>query len=122
MSSLRAVFTHLGLPCHLPGSADDDSDALSRDVLKRATDACDTMLRMVYEPWHQAFQNLSTSLAACAELHDGFITKSKLLDHFCKLCEGPMLILHVQEQNAGLLVRVEDLDDGRNVIFEAFEA
>ncbi|KAI1855789.1 hypothetical protein JX265_012234 [Neoarthrinium moseri] len=121
MDALRAVFNHLVLPYHLPGRADDDADALSHDVLRRLISACDVILDMADEPWKQSFQNLKRSLDVCSQLNVGGIDKMALLDHFRKLCPGYMLILHVREQNAALLIRREDLDDGRNVIFEAFE-
>ncbi|KAI8963576.1 hypothetical protein F5Y11DRAFT_144057 [Daldinia sp. FL1419] len=122
MDLLQTVFNHLVLPPRLPGSQDSDIEAVSYDVLMRMIRACSTVEDLADPPWSEAFQSLRVSLEECLTLHSGRLEKSTLLDHFRKLQPHRMLILHIIEQNAALLIR-RTIENGEHyVVFEAFEA
>ncbi|KAK6953233.1 hypothetical protein Daesc_005533 [Daldinia eschscholtzii] len=121
MDLLQAVFNHLVLPPQLPGSQDSDIEALSYDVLARIIRTCETLGSLVESTWSEAFQTLGASLKSCLALHSGRLEKSALLAHFRELQPNHMLILHVTEQNAALLIRRTNRNGEDYVVFEAFE-
>jgi hypothetical protein len=107
MELLRAVFNHLVMPPHLPGTQDSDLEAVSSDILARIIRACEAVNALVSSPWSEAFESLGASLNACLALNQGRLDKSTMLEYFRDLQPIRMLILHVVEQNAALLVRRE---------------
>ncbi|KAI1805842.1 hypothetical protein F4811DRAFT_513767 [Daldinia bambusicola] len=121
MDLLEPVFNHLVLPPQLPGSQDPDIEALSYDVLTRFIRTCETLESLVGAPWYEAFQALHASLESCLALHSGRLEKSALQAHFRELQPDHMLILHVTEQNAALLIRRTYQNGQHYVVFEAFE-
>ncbi|XXH02381.1 hypothetical protein Hte_008756 [Hypoxylon texense] len=118
---LQAVFNHLVLPPQLPGEQDPDIEAVSYDVLTRMIRASQTAETLVDQPWSDAFHSVRVSLEACRTLNSGRLDKSTMRDHFRELQSNHMLILHVVEQNAAVLIRLQDCDDEQRVFFEAFE-
>ncbi|KAI2636101.1 hypothetical protein GGS21DRAFT_543015 [Xylaria nigripes] len=121
MDVLEAVFNHLVLPPQVPGHQDPNIEAISQDVLARFISACDGVIPLVGPPWSTAYQSLCVSLKACRVLNSGRLEKSTIQTYLSQLQPNYMLILHVVEQNAALLVRREDCNDDQLVIFEAFE-
>ncbi|KAI2607876.1 hypothetical protein GGR54DRAFT_633161 [Hypoxylon sp. NC1633] len=122
MDLLRPVFNHLTLPPQLPGKEDPDIEDVSIAVLERLVAACETIGSLVDEPWSIAFRDLFGSLKACFLLNSGHLEKATMLEQFRQLEPSHMLILHVVEQNAALLIRREMHNGEHQVIFEAFEA
>ncbi|KAI1347711.1 hypothetical protein F5Y01DRAFT_318465 [Xylaria sp. FL0043] len=120
---LGLVFNHLVLPPEVPGAQDSEIETVSRNVLMRMIHANETAMSLACDvPWLEAYQNLQESFQACLELNRGHLERNSLLQHFRKLQPGHMLILYLNEQNAGLLVRCDGSGDGKSVIFESFEA
>lgn len=103
---LSSVFNHLVLPPEIPGAQDTHIDAVSRDILTRMIHATNTAINITSDgPWRGAYQHLQDSLRACLELNRGHLERSCLLKHLQKLELGKLLILYLNEQNAGLLIR-----------------
>ncbi|CAJ2499839.1 Uu.00g026920.m01.CDS01 [Anthostomella pinea] len=121
MSLLQAVFNHVVLPPQVPGCSDADPEGVSRDVALRLLHACNTINALSNPHWSEAFQSLQALLADCLSLNTGRLERSTLLEHYRQLQPGQMLVLHVVEQNAALLIRREESNDRHRVIFEAFE-
>ncbi|KAI0444448.1 hypothetical protein F4803DRAFT_249140 [Xylaria telfairii] len=120
---LSSVFNHLVLPPKIPGAQDTNINAVSRDILTRMIHATDTAINITsYGPWRGTYQNLQDSLRACLELNRGHLEKGCLLKHLQELDLGKVLILYLNEQNAGLLIRRDKTEDGEFVVFESFEA
>ncbi|KAI1274441.1 hypothetical protein F5Y07DRAFT_410255 [Xylaria sp. FL0933] len=118
-----SVFNHLVLPPEIPGAQDSDIETASRDVLMRMIRSVETAMGLPCDrPWLEAYRNLQDSFHACLELNRGHLERNSLLQHFKKLQRGHMLILYLNEQNAGLLIRRDESEDGESVIFESFEA
>jgi hypothetical protein len=108
MDHLHAVFNHLVLPPKLPGEQDKNLEAISRDILKRFIQASETAQSLAPQPVAQQFQSLQTSLRSCLSLNRGHLEKTALRQHFIQLQPNRMLILHINEQNAALLIRREE--------------
>ncbi|KAI0172821.1 hypothetical protein GGR52DRAFT_591328 [Hypoxylon sp. FL1284] len=121
MDLLQAVFNHLVLPPQVPGGQDADIEGLSSNVLARMTHACEAAESLVDSPWSKAFQSVRASLEACRALNSGCLEKSTLCYYFRHLQADQVLILHVVEQNAAVLIRREDSDNEPYVLFESFE-
>ncbi|KAI5867544.1 hypothetical protein GGS23DRAFT_548787 [Durotheca rogersii] len=123
MTLLEDVFNHLVLPPRVPGEQDSDLENISYEILTRfltATD--DAATKLIKTPWAEAFRALRTSLLACLNLNSGGLESSIMMAYFKKIQPNDMLILHVVQQNAAVLIRREACDDGDCVVFEAFEA
>lgn len=105
MDLLQAVFNHLVLPPQVPGRQEADIDALSHDVLTRIIHTCVKIEALMDPPWAEAFRSLRASFQACLALHLDRLERLTMLDHFRNLQPNAMLILHVAEQNAALLIR-----------------
>ncbi|KAK3347284.1 hypothetical protein B0T25DRAFT_614272 [Lasiosphaeria hispida] len=123
MDLLHSVYNHLVLPPKLPGHEDSAIQALSQNVLTRLTDACKRLVPLTPQPLSDAFRSLQSSLVASQEINSGFINKISTLQHFRHLDRVPnrVLIFHVVEQNAALLL-YQTQGSGGVVLFEAFEA
>ncbi|KAI1761144.1 hypothetical protein GGR53DRAFT_506736 [Hypoxylon sp. FL1150] len=121
MDLLHAVFNHIVLPPKLPGVQDPDIEAVSHNVLVCMINACNAADILVDSPWSDAFRSIRASLQACSALNQGCLEKSTLCDHFGALEPHQVLILHVVEQNAAVLIRREDYDSEQRVVFESFE-
>ncbi|KAI1434570.1 hypothetical protein GGR50DRAFT_391374 [Xylaria sp. CBS 124048] len=121
MDLLDAVYNHLVLPPRVPGAQDADIESVSECVLARFIHACESIIPLVGSPWSEAYQSVRFSLEACRVLSSGRLEKSTVRQYLSQLQPGHVLILHVIEQNAALLVRCEDWAAEQHVIFEAFE-
>ncbi|KAL7621053.1 hypothetical protein AAE478_008365 [Parahypoxylon ruwenzoriense] len=121
MDQLQAIFNHLVLPPQVPPCQDPDIESVSHDVLTRIIHACETADGLARSPWSEAFRALRDSLETCIVLNSGGLEVSTMLGHFRGLQPNCMLILHVVEQNAAVLVRRENCDNNDRIIFEAFE-
>lgn len=119
---LHRIYNHLVLPPQLPGEQDEDIETISYEVTQRLVNACNSVGSLIDEKWSHAFQCFHVSLTTCIELNTGRLEKATLLKHFSRLETNHMLILHVVEQNAALLIRREASVDQDRIIFESFEA
>ncbi|KAI1337630.1 hypothetical protein F5Y15DRAFT_389781 [Xylariaceae sp. FL0016] len=120
---LQAVFNHLVLPPKVPGAADKEPGAVGREILTRLIRASENLENIANENLAKAYTNLSASLRACQVLNiDGGLDKATILEHFRQLEADNMMIIHVAEQNAGLLIYRVQENDQHYVLFESFEA
>ncbi len=106
---LGQVFNHLVLPPEIPGSQDGDVDSVSQNVLVRLIQATEVAINRTPEtPWQEAFRDVEDSLRICIQLNRGRLERNSLLQHLKNLVPGRMLILYLNEQNAGLLIRHDE--------------
>jgi len=104
MASTESIYYHLVLPARVPGSRPADSKELDKSLIQRLRRAVDFTAKKL--PIHGAFQSLNDSLTECFKLYLGGLDKASLVDAFS--CLGTQtLILHIEEQNAGLLIYEE---------------
>jgi hypothetical protein len=103
---LRAVANHVLLPPDLPGGVDKNLSEISRDLLRRVRAACVDMNFALEGEHRQVLNSLRTSLDYCERMHTSLTLDSTQLQWAAQqLSEQEILIIHVQEQNAGLLIR-----------------
>ncbi|KKP05492.1 hypothetical protein THAR02_02384 [Trichoderma harzianum] len=92
-----------------------------RFFLRRLIRACEAAKSLGYPPFADAFHSLSESLQACMRLNRGRLDRHTLLRHLSQLRPNTVLICHVLEQNAAVLIRRENSHDEQFVVVESFE-
>ncbi|OCL12896.1 hypothetical protein AOQ84DRAFT_417852 [Glonium stellatum] len=122
-SLLPLVFNHIALPPQLPGSHDSNIEEVGKDICARLLNANRHLTGLKSDILVQASHHVHQSLEICMLVNDvGRLNKSALLESMRDLKRGEVLILHITEQNAGLLIRRQVDNQGERVVFEAFEA
>lgn len=109
MALLRSVLDHAVLPPNVPGKRETEEryGEIADSLLTRLLRACKQAESLASQPFSDAIHSLSESLQACGELNRGKLDKETILRHFAQIKPQDVLVLHVTEQNAALLVRHE---------------
>ncbi|KIW32045.1 uncharacterized protein PV07_03620 [Cladophialophora immunda] len=119
---LRAVVNHVLLPPDLPDKIDNNLAEINRDLLLRVQKACIELGIATKGEYRQELRLLQSSLDHCFRIHAStYLDKLQLQRAFCRLRVGEILIVHINEQNAGLLIRHGTSDLKGHIVFEAFE-
>jgi hypothetical protein len=105
MALLELVFNHLVLPPKLPGQQDIDIEGIETSILNRLIHACDTIDKLTSQKFAETWDSVRHSLRLCLKLNPGRLEKASMLQEFSNLQQKDLLILHVVEQNAALLIR-----------------
>lgn len=105
MALLESLFNHLVLPPKLPGQQDTDTERINESILTRLIHACNTLGKLPGQEFAEAWASICHSLRLCLHLHQGRLEKRSMLYEFCRLQPNHLLILHIVEQNAALLIR-----------------
>jgi len=105
MDLLESVFNHLVLPPKLPGHRDIDIEGIEQSILTRLIRACDTLGKITGEQFRETWTSIRYSLRICLNINPGRLEKTSLMQEFYNLQRDCLLILHVVEQNAALLIR-----------------
>ena len=105
MEVIHSVYDHFVLPPKLPGHENGAMQAVSQDVLKRVVDACERLASLTPEPLSDTFRTTQSALVACQKINNGsYINKTSTLQQFKSLDTCRVLIFHVVEQNAAMLI------------------
>lgn len=81
-------------------------DRIELALIDRLLDATRTLCSVSNEALYRHWDSTRRTLQVCKELNaGGKLSKSSLITELRTLGVGELLILHVTEQNAGLLVR-----------------
>lgn len=107
MASLETVFNHLVLPPKLPGRQDANLEDLSQEFVQRLSMSCTKLERVAPSALRQPISSLRHALRVCGELNHGRLDRKSLISGFETINKQP-LILHVVEQNAALLIRLDN--------------
>lgn len=100
---LDLVFNHLALPPQLPGRADDKIEEIEQALIARLLGA-GRMLRDSTDFFDQ-WDCIRRSLQTCKTLNlGGKLNRKSLISEFQALDSRDVLILHVSQQNAGILI------------------
>ena len=103
---LRAVANHIVLPPDLPGGVDKNLPEINGDLLRRTQDACAALKVALKGEFQQELSLLESSLDCCYYIHTSAkLDAVQLQRALRRLQEREILVIHVNEQNAGLLVR-----------------
>ncbi|KAK1982971.1 hypothetical protein LZ30DRAFT_780902 [Colletotrichum cereale] len=123
-----ALYNHLVLPAKLPHQQDPDqqADLVKKALAKRMAVAAKVMSELPdnAKPSCDAWASVSQMLLASKELYRaGRVDKASLLRELEQLGPSGCIILHIETQNAGLVIRrAQDPIFNDSVVFEAFEA
>lgn len=104
MALLESVFNHLVLPPKLPGRLDPDNEGIEYSILTRLIRACDILGKFTGQEFAETWASIRHSLRVCLNVNQGRLEKASILQVFCDLQPNDLLILHVVEQNAALLI------------------
>ncbi|KAM0272607.1 hypothetical protein ACHAQH_008617 [Verticillium albo-atrum] len=118
------LYNHLVLPSHLPQSSDPEPSMIELALLERLIEVTNALSRLPDNANSDLWDTIRRSLKACIEINeDSRIDRTQLLKHLRCISSSDTLIIHVQSQNAGLLIRRDHDPVFKScVIFEAFEA
>ena len=106
MARFESLIHHLVLPPGLPGKQESRLDMIERDLTNRMLNATRTLSKVVGIDQYQNWDRTRHVLQVVKDLNArGMLNKASLLTEFRRLGANSFLILHVAEQNAGLLIR-----------------
>ena len=102
----EALVRHTFLPPRLPGKSDAGLRGLDEALIECLIRATLTIRDGSDSPFFANYDKLRLVLQTAKKLNaNGKLDKDDLLSEFRKLEDTALLILHVKEQNAGLLIR-----------------
>jgi len=102
---IESLIHHVALPPRLPGRREGRIDRIELALINRLLDATRTLCSVSDGALYRSWDSTRRALQVCKELNaGGKISKSSLVTEFRTLGDSELLILHVVEQNAGLLV------------------
>lgn len=97
---------HVSLPSRLPGSLEARTEHVEQALVERLHDTCRFLRDLTDGTFRDTFDHLRRTLISCKTVNaGGRLNKTTLLSAFRDLQNDDVLILHVSEQNAGLLIR-----------------
>jgi hypothetical protein len=102
---LESLVNHVALPPRLPGKADSNVDQIQNALTNYLLDASRILRDQTNGEFSRQWERIRNILHICRSLNAGSkLNKSSLLAQFGRLKREDFLILHVAEQNAGLLI------------------
>ena len=104
--SLESLFNHVALPPRLPSKQDGRLEQIEQGLTQRMLDASRALKDLTSERFSDEWNCIRRSLQACRTVNaGGKLNKASLLAEMRGLERQDILILHVAEQNAGLLIK-----------------
>lgn len=105
-STLDSLVNHIALPPRLPGKRENDIPQIERKLTDRLLNAARTLRQLTDSEISSQWEGVRHLLQNCKNANEGGkLNKTSLLAHFRRLEREESIILHVAEQNAGLLIR-----------------
>ncbi|KAL0769500.1 hypothetical protein CaCOL14_008808 [Colletotrichum acutatum] len=123
-----ALFNHLVMPAKLPQQRDPERQIqlIESELVQRLTAAAKVMSELPgnVDQCRPVWDSIGKTLAACQYLNTaGRIDKAVLLRELHDLGPSGCIVLQIEKQNAGLIIRrSQDPIFNDSVVFEAFEA
>lgn len=103
---LNALVNHISLPPRLPGKQEEGIDEIEDALTVRLLNACRALRDLTEGELSQQWDRTRKIIQICKVVNaGGKLDKASLLSEFRALERKDLLILHVTEQNAGLLIR-----------------
>ncbi|KAF7513904.1 hypothetical protein GJ744_006518 [Endocarpon pusillum] len=103
---LESLVNHVALPPRLPGKEDNNLDQIQYALTGYLIDARGTLRDSSNGEFSREWESVRTILHTCKILNTGGkLNKTSLVTHFRNLDRKDHLILHIAEQNAGLLIQ-----------------
>ena len=102
---LQQVYHHVVLPRDVPGREESNLHQIELQLATRLVEAVEHVISHAPSNDHACVDAVRLALSTCASLHiDGKVDKPTLLRELQQLEDRRALVLHVAEQNAGLLI------------------
>ncbi|EHK99949.1 hypothetical protein M7I_4030 [Glarea lozoyensis 74030] len=122
-SLLESLCHHVGLPDRLPNGKENNLEEIENKLADLALQACFDLSDSTEGDRAQSiWEKIATSIHTARLLNEGGKLESRsLLRAFRELDHDQALILHVVEQNAGLIIRHIQSESETLVLFESFE-
>lgn len=89
----------------MPGAHDQLYDDVSSDLIDRLLDGVDILSEKLPSHYNFALSTLRMSLSKSGPLNCGHLSRTSLMEAFKTIEEQP-LILHMERQNAAILLRL----------------
>lgn len=103
---LDLLFNHVVLPPRLPGKQDGPHKDIEHGLITRLLLASRTVRDLVDRDFRERWESIRRSLETCKAANlGGKLDKKSLLNELHGLQSEDILILHIAQQNAGLLIR-----------------
>lgn len=106
---MEALLNHVVFPERLPSRQDADIRALDINLVDSLIHAAEALAGMTSDADKGIWQDVRKTLIVARALNDdtdaGGLEKTSILESFRQLAPTTSLILHVREQNAGLLIK-----------------
>jgi hypothetical protein len=108
MASIESIFNHFVLPPQLPDHRDQDPEAVSSAILTRLLKAYEVFEEITGDEWAGEWAGkcapLGWSLRTSQGIHQRRLEANLLLEDWANFRSQDLLILHIVEQNAALLL------------------
>ena len=102
---LESIYQHLCLSAALPGREEQSIREIEQKLADRFVFSARNLRDVLCEAHRQLWDDVRRILVTSKSLNAGRnLNKASLLDEFRSLGHRDLLILHVVEQNAGLLI------------------
>ena len=102
---LNALVNHVGLPPHLPAKQEEEVYEIEEALTVRLLNACRALRDLTKGPLSQQWDRIRKIFQICKVVNaGGKLDRASLLSEFHALERKDLLVLHVTEQNAGLLI------------------
>jgi hypothetical protein len=106
---LESLFNHIVLPPHLPGQQDTRLDRVERALVERLLDSTVKLSRLPHNDFVNDLESLRCSLETCRRVNSGGrLNKTSLLTAMRELHGRDFIALHITEQNAALIIRLQE--------------
>lgn len=103
---LESLFYHVTLPPRLPGKQDHNTEKIEHALASRLLDATRALRDLVDEQSRDQWDCVRRALQSCRIINaGGRICRNSLLNELRSVECKDLLLLHIAEQNAGLLIR-----------------
>ncbi|KAF2229858.1 hypothetical protein EV356DRAFT_570800 [Viridothelium virens] len=121
---LNSVYNHIVLPPCLPGGEDRDLKEIETDLMTKLVKACRTLRDILGGEHYVELDAIRRSLETAKLLNARQkVNKDPLFSELSGLRQNETLILHVREQNAGVLIaRQQNPVRTEDFVIEVFEA
>ena len=105
-SLLESLVNHVALPPQLPGKRENQIDQIEHALAIRLLDASRVIRDLSKVEFSQQWDDIRRILQTCKSINvGGKLDKNSLSAEFHQLEQNQFLILHITEQNAGLLIQ-----------------
>ncbi|POS85865.1 hypothetical protein EPUL_001935, partial [Erysiphe pulchra] len=120
---IEALSNHIALPPRMPGYQDENIDEIEFRLICRILNATkyiiDSSKSLLSEEWKSLYRSLSSTKTVN---EGGRLSKASIISALQDLSGNDFILFHINKQNAGITVRLQHSEEGKNFLFEVSEA